>query len=171
MSGYMKVPTDNPDTKYNHDDSDVDISREISDQEDCASFADNEDNQESPLIELKDKKKHSKFSEFLRHRRKTRIRKDKDCFLPEQFELKKRPIPWKAIGYAIILFVVGTILLVTGSLIHIGHVDNEKYGDRLWPLIIFGSLMFIPGSYHVYLAVNVFLGTPGYSFDDIPEFD
>ena len=31
--------------------------------------------------------------------------------------------------------------------------------------------MFIPGSYHVYLAVNVFLGTPGYSFDDIPEFD
>ena len=50
MSGYMKVPTDNPDTKYNHDDSDVEISREISDQEDCASFADNEDNQESPLI-------------------------------------------------------------------------------------------------------------------------
>ena len=31
--------------------------------------------------------------------------------------------------------------------------------------------MFIPGSYHVYLAVNVFLGTPGYSFDDIPQFD
>ena len=50
MSGYMKVPTNNPDTKYTHDDSDVDISREISDQEDCASFADNEDNQESPLI-------------------------------------------------------------------------------------------------------------------------
>ena len=47
----------------------------------------------------------------------------------------------------------------------------QKYGDRLWPWIIFGSLMFIPGSYHVYLAVNVFMGTPGYSFDDIPEFD
>ena len=151
---------------------------------------------------LYEKKKQSKFSEFLRHRRKIRNRKYKDGFLPEQFELKKRPIPWKAISYAVILFVVGTALLIAGSLIHVGHVDNEvislksninprclptnknssmifelsnlsfqKYGDRLWPLIIFGSLMFIPGSYHVYLAVNVFLGTPGYSFDDIPEFD
>ena len=47
----------------------------------------------------------------------------------------------------------------------------QKFGDRLWPMIIFGALMFIPGSYHVYLALNAYLGTPGYSFDDIPEFD
>jgi len=167
----MKLPTNNPDTRNNINDSDIDVSREVSDQEDCASFADNEDNQDSPLIGLYEKKKQSKFSEFLRHRRKIRNRKYKDGFLPEQFELKKRPIPWKAISYAVILFVVGTALLIAGSLIHVGHVDNEKYGDRLWPLMIFGSLMFIPGSYHVYLAVNVFLGTPGYSFDDIPEFD
>ena len=74
---------------------------------------------------LNEKKRQSKFSEFLRHRRKIRNRKHKDCFLPEQFELKKRPIPWKAIGYAVILFVVGTALLIAGSLIHSGHVDNE----------------------------------------------
>ena len=50
MSGYMKLPTNNPDTRNNINDSDIDVSREVSDQEDCASFADNEDNQDSPLI-------------------------------------------------------------------------------------------------------------------------
>ena len=50
MSGYMKLPTNNPDTRSNINDSDIDVSREVSDQEDCASFADNEDNQDSPLI-------------------------------------------------------------------------------------------------------------------------
>ena len=46
-------------------------------------------------------------------------------FLPEQFNLKERPIPWKAIGYATILFVLGTILLLCGCLIHVGHIDNN----------------------------------------------
>jgi hypothetical protein len=40
---------------------------------------------------------------------------------------------------------MGTALLLCGCLIHVGKVDSEKYGDRLWPLIIFGLLMFIPG--------------------------
>lgn len=46
-------------------------------------------------------------------------------FLPEQFALKERPIPWKAIGYAALLFVSGTILLLCGCLIHTGHVDSN----------------------------------------------
>ena len=83
-----------------------------------------------------EKKKQPKFSEFLRHRRKTRNSKDRDAFLPEQFELKKRSIPWKAITYAVILFVVGTALLVAGSLIHIGHVDNEVNYILYFPLIL-----------------------------------
>jgi len=140
-------------------------------QSDSPIILDRSDSDEEYGVGIIEKKKQPKFSEFLRHRRKTRNSRDRDAFVPEQFELKKRSIPWKAISYAVILFVVGTALLVAGSLIHIGHVDNEKYGDRLWPLMIFGALMFIPGSYHVYLAVNAFLGTPGYSFDDIPEFD
>jgi hypothetical protein len=60
--------------------------------------------------------------------------------------MPKRGTPWKSIFLAIALFVVGIILLLCGSLIHVGHVDNDKYGDRLWPLIIFGLLMFIPGT-------------------------
>ena len=72
----------------------------------------------------KERKKNSKFSEFLRHRRKNRIKRD-DAFLPEQFEIRKKTVPWKAIGYAIGLFVIGTALLIAGCLIHTGHVDNE----------------------------------------------
>ena len=69
----------------------------------------------------------------------------KNCYYP-QFMLPKRDVPWKSIMYAVALFVMGTILLVCGCLIHVGKVDNDRYGDRLWPLIIFGLLMFIPGN-------------------------
>jgi len=173
MSGYVRVPIISDELK-NGEESDVENGSENdrSELEDCAIFADNKDHQDSPLLGVKERKKLPKFSEFLRHRRNpARHKKENDDFLPEQFQVKCRPVPWKAIWYAIGLFVLGTAMLIAGCLIHTGHVDNEKYGDRLWPLIIFGALMFIPGSYHVYLAVNVFLGTPGYSFDDIPQFD
>ncbi len=46
-------------------------------------------------------------------------------FLPEQFRLTERPVPWKAIGYAFVLFFVGTFLLLCGCLIHVGHIDND----------------------------------------------
>jgi len=89
----------------------------------------------------------------------------------DEWNLQKNKIPWKEIAFAAFLFVVGTILLFAGCLIHTGHVDNEQFGDRLWPLIILGCLMFIPGSYHVYIAFNAFLGRAGYSFQDIPHYD
>ena len=50
MSGYMRLPTENSDAKMKYNDSDADVSREASDREDCASFADYEDNEDSPLI-------------------------------------------------------------------------------------------------------------------------
>jgi len=96
-------------------------------------------------------------------------------WLPEQFKGQEIPIPWKSIGYATFLFVFGTILLLIGCLIHTGHVEehvgHQNYNDRLWPMIIFGSLMFIPGSYHVFLAIQTFRGVPGYLFDEYPTFD
>ena len=101
----------------------------------------------------------------------TKRSKKFENFLPEQFKLRERPIPWKAIGYAAILFVLGTVLLLCGCLIHVGHIDNQRYGDRLWPLIIFGSLLFIPGSYHVFIAIQTFRGVPGYDFEDFPSYD
>ena len=82
----------------------------------------------------------------------------------------KIKIPWKAITYAALLFIGGTFLLTMGCLLVTG-VIHEKYGDRTWPLIILGALMFIPGAYHSYLAYYAFKGCDGYSFDDIPNYD
>lgn len=31
--------------------------------------------------------------------------------------------------------------------------------------------MFIPGAYHVRVAILAYRKVPGYSFDDIPEFE
>lgn len=41
----------------------------------------------------------------------------------------------------------------------------------MWPVIILGVLMFIPGAYHMRVAILAYQKVPGYSFDDIPEFD
>jgi hypothetical protein len=46
-----------------------------------------------------------------------------------------------------------------------------QYADRTWPLIILGIIMFLPGAYHVRIAYYAYRQYPGYSFDDIPEFD
>ena len=51
MSGYVRVPIISDEVK-NSEESDVenDSENDRSELEDCASFADNEDNQESPLL-------------------------------------------------------------------------------------------------------------------------
>jgi hypothetical protein len=46
-----------------------------------------------------------------------------------------------------------------------------QYADRTWPLIILGVIMFVPGAYHVRIAYYAYRQYPGYSFDEIPEFD
>ena len=52
------------------------------------------------------------------------------AFSPSQFKLKEEAVPWKAVGLAALLFVLGAVLLAAGCLIHTGHVENEVYGDR-----------------------------------------
>ena len=46
MSGYGNLQNDSE----NHDDPDVDQSAEINEQDDCASYASHDSNEESPLI-------------------------------------------------------------------------------------------------------------------------
>lgn len=82
----------------------------------------------------------------------------------------KQKIPWKSIILAGLLLIVGTVVLIIGILIVSGFI-NVKYADRMWPMIILGLLMFIPGAYHTFIAYYAYKRVPGYSFDDIPEFD
>jgi hypothetical protein len=81
-----------------------------------------------------------------------------------KFQRPNKKVPWKSISYAVGLFVMGTVLLLCGCLIHIGKVDNDKYGDRLWPLIIFGLLMFIPGETYFFLSKRKQMSVPPLNF-------
>ncbi|XP_043460986.1 transmembrane protein 230 isoform X1 [Leptopilina heterotoma] len=100
----------------------------------------------------------------------TQLTETDNGFVDSQFVQPPVKIPWKAIILAAMLFIGGTVMLVMGSLIVSGHIDT-KYSDRMWPLIILGALMFIPGAYHVRVAILAYRKVPGYSFDDIPEFE
>lgn len=95
---------------------------------------------------------------------------DDSGFSDAQFDTPPPKVPWKAITLATFLFVVGSILLLVGSLIVTGHIDT-KYSDRLWPMIVLGGIMFLPGIYHIRIAYYAYKEYPGYSFADIPEFD
>ncbi|XP_072379806.1 transmembrane protein 230-like [Diabrotica undecimpunctata] len=91
-------------------------------------------------------------------------------FTDAQFQAPAQQIPWRAIVLATLLLVVGTTLLVFGSMVVSGHIVVE-YASRMWPMIVLGILMFIPGAYHVRIAYYAYKKVPGYSFDDIPEFE
>ncbi|XP_077287064.1 transmembrane protein 230 [Arctopsyche grandis] len=95
---------------------------------------------------------------------------DREDFTDEQFQLPPTKIPWKAICLATFLCCVGFVLLLIGSLIITGHIDSQ-YSDRMWSLIVLGVIMFLPGFYHLRIAYYAFRNFPGYSFDDIPEFE
>lgn len=93
-----------------------------------------------------------------------------DGYIDAQFIKPPPKVPRRAILLAIFLFSVGTVLLVVGSLLFTGYID-VKYADRTYPMLILGSLMFIPGFYHVRIAYYAWKGYRGYSFEDIPDFD
>ncbi|CDW53471.1 UPF0414 transmembrane protein C20orf30 homolog [Trichuris trichiura] len=93
-----------------------------------------------------------------------------DGFIDSQFHLPEQTIPWKAIGLATTLFILGSTLIIIGALLLSGFISAE-YSDRTWPVLILGIIMFIPGFYHVRIAYYAFKGYQGYSFDDIPDFN
>ena len=77
---------------------------------------------------------------------------------------------WRAIVCTAVLLLGGSVLLVLGSMIVTGHLDPDTHGERFWPLVLLGGLMFIPGAYHVYFAYKAFTGDPDWSFDEFPDF-
>ncbi|XP_059148760.1 transmembrane protein 230-like [Physella acuta] len=93
-----------------------------------------------------------------------------DGFVDMQFEKPAPKVPYKAILLATGLFVCGSVLIIVGSLLLTGYI-NAQYSDRTWPLLLLGSLMFIPGAYHVRIAYYAYKGYDGFTYDDIPEFE
>ncbi|KAG1047809.1 hypothetical protein G6F46_010579 [Rhizopus delemar] len=105
-----------------------------------------------------------------RSRRFVELQEDRG-FTSAQFESNDHPIPWKAIGLATLLFLAGGGILAIGILIKVGTITSEDWLSRGTPFIVLGSIMFIPGSYHLYIAYYAYYKYPGYDFSLIPDWD
>ncbi|KAK6731622.1 hypothetical protein RB195_007846 [Necator americanus] len=73
----------------------------------------------------------------------------------------------KVILGSIVLTIVGTILLVLGTIV----MFRPDEGPQGWVFLFAGFLCFVPGSYHVYYIICTLCGRPGYSFDRLPTFN
>jgi len=93
-----------------------------------------------------------------------------DGFVDAQFRKPPPKPPVKSILLAVFLFTLGSLLLIIGSLLFTGYIDVQ-YADRTYPMLILGSLLFIPGFYHVRIAYYAWKGYKGYSYEDIPDFE
>ena len=80
-------------------------------------------------------------------------------------------MPWKSMMLALLLFGLGTILLTIAGLLYTGQIGNADHDDRLVPLFVLGSLVFIPGFYHVRIAFWIWRGAEGYDWTLIPDMD
>ncbi|XP_006164044.1 transmembrane protein 230 isoform X1 [Tupaia chinensis] len=95
-----------------------------------------------------------------------------DVMRSNLLKFKKSPpkIPYKAIALATVLFLIGTFLIIIGSLLLSGYISKGG-ADRAVPVLIIGILVFLPGFYHLRIAYYASKGYRGYSYDDIPDFD
>uniref|UniRef100_A0A3Q1EZV1 Transmembrane protein 230 n=1 Tax=Acanthochromis polyacanthus TaxID=80966 RepID=A0A3Q1EZV1_9TELE len=94
--------------------------------------------------------------------RYSRLATDDDGYIDLQFKRSPPKVPYKAIALATVLFLIGSLLIIIGALL---------LADRTVPVLIIGILVFLPGIYHLRIAYYASKGYPGYSYDDIPDFD
>ncbi|MED6233455.1 transmembrane protein 230-like isoform X2 [Girardinichthys multiradiatus] len=99
----------------------------------------------------------------------SRLAADDDGYIDLQFKKSPPKVPYKAIGVAIVLFLIGSLLIVFGALFLAGVIKVEN-PDRTIPIIVIGLLVFLPGFYHLRIAYYAAKGYRGYSYDDIPDF-
>uniref|UniRef100_A0A3Q0QTV3 Transmembrane protein 230 n=1 Tax=Amphilophus citrinellus TaxID=61819 RepID=A0A3Q0QTV3_AMPCI len=94
--------------------------------------------------------------------RYSRLATDDDGYIDLQFKKSPPKVPYKAIALATVLFLIGSLNLLS-------HTFSCYY--RTVPVLIIGILVFLPGFYHLRIAYYASKGYPGYSYDDIPDFD
>ena len=94
-----------------------------------------------------------------------------DKYHDDQFE-DDTPVkvPFKSIFVAVILLISGTIFLTFGSLMLTGFIKQGGGSFRAMPLMVIGSIIFIPGAYSVRTAYYAWRGYQGYSYADIAGF-
>uniref|UniRef100_A0A023FQJ7 Transmembrane protein 230 n=1 Tax=Amblyomma cajennense TaxID=34607 RepID=A0A023FQJ7_AMBCJ len=113
---------------------------------------------------------HGKEKKHFSRVKYQRMQRTEDGFIDIQFQKTLSRVPKKAIALAACLFIGGTVLITLASFIFAGFFD-PKYDDSSWPVLVLGTLMFIPGAYHVRIAYYAYKEYPGFTFDDIPDFD
>uniref|UniRef100_A0A9J8C5B8 Transmembrane protein 230 n=1 Tax=Cyprinus carpio carpio TaxID=630221 RepID=A0A9J8C5B8_CYPCA len=100
----------------------------------------------------------------------SRLADSDEGYIDLQFKKTPPKVPYKAIVLATFLFLVGSVLIVVGSLLLAGYI-NVMNPDRTIPVLIIGILIFLPGFYHLRIAYYASKGYRGYSYEDIPDFD
>ena len=59
-------------------------------------------------------------------------------------------------------FIVGIIFLTLGIT---KTLDEGLY--QSYELLLLGAMLFIPGSYHTFIAVQAFRKVPGYTYEEV----
>lgn len=77
--------------------------------------------------------------------------------------------PVKPVLLAVFLLSMGILLLSFGILMHNGHIKNGGDVTKGYGLIFLGCLTFLPGFYESRIAYYTWRGTPGYSYNMIPN--
>ena len=73
-------------------------------------------------------------------------------YTDEQFKKPPPEFPTRSIITAIFLFLLGLVMLTLGILLLTGVLES-KFWDRCYPLLFLGTIVFIPGAYHVRIAL------------------
>ena len=110
-------------------------------------------NVKDELTELSSTEEFRKYSRVL-HRKQ-----------PKNFFFKQK-IPWKTICFSLFFFIVGSIFL------GIGLYSWTKSSIAEWyEFLLLGMIMFIPGSYHIFILVQILRGIEDYDYDLIDILD
>ena len=88
-----------------------------------------------------------------------------DCVAFDEIIRKKKEL-------FLLLFYTDLLIIAHYTVVALCNLTpHAQASDRWLPMLIIGSLMFIPGSYHTYLAYYAWKGEPGFSFALIPDWD
>ena len=117
----------------------------------------------SSMSGVRPKIRYSRLVPVTRHREETDYR-------DEQFQELPPQVPVKSILLAIFLFLTGAVLLTLAGLM-IAGIFGDTPDASATPLLILGAITFIPGFYHVRVAVYAYIGYLGYTYNDIPHYD